>query len=136
MELLQFAVHNWYWFEWFNKKKEVLEHWNELFKSFVIQYCQKIENNALFVMKFSPISNFGNQSLHIITLHLYLWVGKLLFLLTFCTALMLKKGKYVWKRVYVVYEWPQKIGRRVRCLCYCNPTKCLVPNQNKGTHCT
>jgi hypothetical protein len=30
---------------------------------FVIESCQKIEYNALFMMIFIPVSNFGDQSL-------------------------------------------------------------------------
>ena len=33
----------------------------------VIQSCQKIVYNALFIMKSSPVSNFGNQSLFTVT---------------------------------------------------------------------
>jgi hypothetical protein len=32
---------------------------------FVIESCQKIEYNALFMMIFIPVSNFGDQPLHI-----------------------------------------------------------------------
>ena len=51
-----------------NQKKktfdfEVLKYWNEFYESFGIQSCQKIEYNALFIMKFSPVANFGDQSL-------------------------------------------------------------------------
>ena len=35
------------------KPFEVLKYWNELYKSFVIQSCQKIENNALLIFEFS-----------------------------------------------------------------------------------
>ena len=45
-------------------KMNYIAFWSsELYKLFLIQSCQKIEYNALFIMKFSPVSNFGDQSL-------------------------------------------------------------------------
>ena len=37
--------------------------WNELIFMFVIEFYQKIEYNALFMMIFIPVSNFGDQPL-------------------------------------------------------------------------
>ena len=40
---------------------------------FVIESCQKIEYNALFMMIFIPVSNFGDQPLHKYIQLKYFW---------------------------------------------------------------
>ena len=40
---------------------------------FVIQSCQKIEYNALFMMIFIPVSNFGDQPLVVGNLIIFLF---------------------------------------------------------------
>ena len=68
---LEIAIENLVWpsertsscrkLKWTTKHFEVLK--NELYKLFVTQSCQKIEYDALFIMIFIPVSNFGDQSL-------------------------------------------------------------------------
>ena len=73
----KFGVHKATIYRWLNKIEQKVHNmanqnglqslqkiWNELISMFVIESCQKIEYNALFMMIFIPISNFGDQSLH------------------------------------------------------------------------
>ena len=41
---------------------------------FVIESCQKIEDNALFMMIFLPVSNFGDQPLALFLSKTFVWV--------------------------------------------------------------
>ena len=45
---------------------EVLKYWNEFYEIFGIQSCQKVQYNALFIMIFSPVTNFGDRPLEML----------------------------------------------------------------------
>jgi hypothetical protein len=46
-----------------NGLENILKIGNELNKVFVIQSCQKIAYNALLIMIFNPVANFGDHPL-------------------------------------------------------------------------